>query len=313
MDKRIAIIDLGTNTCNLLIAAYSRSGYRIIYQGKEGVKLGKGGIGKRMITEEGLQRAIKAIGRHQEVIARKDVSEVMIIATSAIREAGNKEWFQQQIKEQTGLDLQIISGGREAELIFTGTRLAFGTLEDHTLILDIGGGSNEFILTEKGAAVWQQSFPLGMARVVEQMPPSDPITEREIRQINNWFESQLTDLWERVKDLRISTLIGCAGAFDTLADLIDQTDAGTKARVRQEITLKDFKRIYDMLVASTTEERTQMKGMEPIRVEMIVPAVLFIHLIIERLHIKRIWQTDFSLMEGVLAERMNEQKHSIDR
>ncbi|HET6559728.1 MAG TPA: phosphatase [Prolixibacteraceae bacterium] len=306
MDKRIAVIDLGTNTCNLLIAAYSCSGYHIVYQGKEGVKLGKGGIGKRMITEEGLQRAIKAIYRHQKVIARQDVSEVLIIATSAVRDAGNKDWFQKQIKEHTGLELQIISGDKEAELIFKGVKLAIGMIEDHTLILDIGGGSNEFILTEGGTAVWQESFPLGMARVVEQMPPSDPILESEIRQINHWFESQLCNLWERVRGLRISTLIGCAGAFDTIADLIDQTDAGAKARVRQEITLSDFNRIYQLLIASTTAERMQMKGMEPIRVEMIVPAMLFIHLIVEKLNLQRIYQTDFSLMEGVLYERISE-------
>lgn len=306
MDKRMAIIDLGTNTCNLLIAAYGRSGYSILYQGKEGVKLGKGGIGKSTITEGGLLRAIKAIEKHQEVMAGYDVQEAVILATSAVRDAENKQWFQQQIKKQTGLELQIISGDREAELIFKGATLAFGTLADHTLILDIGGGSNEFILTQRGKAVWQESFPLGMARVIDQMPPSDPITEMEIRQITHWFDSQLGQLWERVKDLPVSTLIGCAGAFDTVADLIDQTDAGAKARVKQEITLSDFNRIYQLLITSTTEERTQMKGMEPIRVEMIVPAVLFIGLIVEKLKIQRIYQTDFSLMEGVLAERINE-------
>lgn len=313
MDKSIAVIDLGTNTCNLLIAQYSHKGYRILYQGKEGVKLGKGGIDKKMITEEGLLRAIKAIHKHQKVIEKKEVEEVVIIATSAVRDADNKDWFQQQIKEHTGLELQIISGDKEAEMIFKGVQLAFGTLEDHTLILDIGGGSNEFILTDKGTAVWQQSFPLGMARVVELMPPSDPITEHEISQINHWFDSQLNALWQQVRDIHITTLIGCAGAFDTIADLIDQTDAGVKVRVRQEITLSDFDRIYQMLIASTTAERMQMKGMEPIRVEMIVPAVLFIRLIVEKLPIQRIWQTDFSLMEGVLAERINEQEHSIDR
>lgn len=307
MHKKIAVIDLGTNTCNLLIAEYRQSGYRIVYQGKEGVKLGKGGIDKRMITDEGLRRAINAIEKHRKIIALHDVSEVVIMATSAVRDAGNREWFKNQIKEHTGLELQIISGDREAELIFKGTKLAFGTIDDHTLILDIGGGSNEFILTEGGASVWQESFPLGMARVVEQMPPSDPITESEIRQVNRWFDSQLSNLWERVRGLHISTLIGCSGAFDTVADLIDQTDAGTKARVRQEITLSDFNRIYQILVASTTTERMQMKGMEPIRVEMIVPAVLFIHLIVEKLKVQRIYQTDFSLMEGVLAERIDEQ------
>jgi exopolyphosphatase/guanosine-5'-triphosphate,3'-diphosphate pyrophosphatase len=231
MLQKIAIIDLGTNTCNLLIADYQDKSYQILYQGKEVVKLGKGGIFNNQLTEDGLERATSAIQKHQERINKFNVSEIVIIATSAIREATNKEWFQQQIKVNTGLDLQIISGEKEAQLIFDGVKLAFAEIEDHSLILDIGGGSNEFILTQNNEPIWKQSFPLGMARVIEQISPSDPITPEEIVQINNWFSSRLEQLWEQMTNVEIPLLIGCSGAFDTLADLIDQTNPGTKTRI----------------------------------------------------------------------------------
>lgn len=307
MDNCIAVIDLGTNTCNLMIAAYNQKDYRILYQGKEAVKLGKKGIHKNMLTEEGMERAVQAIQKHRQRMASHDVTEIVVIATSAVREATNKEWFQRQIKEKTGLDLTIISGDKEAELIFKGVRLAFKTLEDHTLILDIGGGSNEFILIEDEEPVWKQSFPLGVARVVEQMPPSDPVTEDEINQISQWFDNGLSSLWERLQAVPVTTLIGCSGAFNTLTDLIDQTDAGTRTRIRQEITISDFNRICEMLITSTTEDRMKMKGMEPLRIEMIVPAILFIKLIVERLEIQKIYYTDFALMEGVLFERIKQE------
>jgi len=99
-------------------------------------------------------------------------------------------------------------------------------------------------------------------------------------------------------------LIGCSGAFDTLADIIDQTDPGTKTRIKQEIAADDFTRVYETLIQSTTAERTEMKGMESIRIEMIVPSVLFIKLVIDRLTIRKIYQTDFALREGVLYERI---------
>lgn len=306
MDKSIAVIDLGTNTCNLLVARYGDKDFQILYQGKEAVKLGKKGIHKNLLTEEGLERAVQAIQQHQQRISTYKVSEIIVIATSAIREATNKEWFQQQVREKTGLELTIISGDKEAELIFKGVKLAFDTIEDHTLILDIGGGSNEFILIADEKPVWKQSFPLGVARVVELMPPSDPITESEIRQICQWFDSGLTPLWKRLKEVPITTMVGCSGAFNTLTDLIDQTKAGTKARIQQEITMPDFNRTCEMLLASTTEQRMAMTGMEPLRVEMIVPAMLFIKLIVERLPIQKIYYTDFALMEGVLSERMYE-------
>jgi len=304
MDNRIAIIDLGTNTCNLLIAAYQDKNYQILYQGKEVVKLGKNGIDKNQLTEDGLERAILAIRKHQERISQFNVSEVVIIATSAIREATNQDWFQQQIKENTGLELQIISGEKEAQLIFDGVKLAFGKIDDQSLILDIGGGSNEFILTQNNEPIWKQSFPLGMARVIEQIPPSDPITSEEIEQINSWFSSRMAPLWEQMSNVQIPILIGCSGAFDTLVDLIDQTDPGTKTRIKQEIKMNDFIRIYETLIKSTTAERSEMKGMESIRIEMIVPSVLFIKLVIHRLNIHKINQTDYALREGILYERI---------
>ena len=304
MNKTIAVIDLGTNTCNLLIAEYQDKSYEIRYQGKEVVKLGKNGIDKNRLTEDGLNRAVLAICKHQEQIRKFNVSEVVIIATSAIRDATNQNWFQQQIKANTGLDLQIISGEKEAQLIFDGVKLAFDEIDDHSLILDIGGGSNEFILTQNNEPIWKQSFPLGMARIIEQIPPSDPITSEEIGQINNWFNSRLESLWTRLQYIQIPLLIGCSGAFDTLADLIDQTDPGTKTRIKQEIEMDDFNRIYKILIQSTTAKRTEMKGMESIRIEMIVPSVLFIKLVIDRLKIRKIYQTDFALREGVLYERI---------
>ncbi|HAH23445.1 MAG TPA: phosphatase [Prolixibacteraceae bacterium] len=304
MNQQIAIIDLGTNTCNLLIADYSRIKFKIRYQWKEVVKLGKSGMDNNLLTQDGLERTILAISKHLARIRKYYPQEIVIIATSAIREAANRDWFAQEVKARTGLELQIVSGEKEADLIFKGVKLAFGKIDDHSLILDIGGGSNEFILTESGIPVWKESFPLGMARIIEQIPPSDPITGEEIRLMQYWFESRLETLWTRLQHIDISMLIGCSGAFDTVADLIDQTDAGTQTRIRQEIKMNDFYRIYEQLVSSTTAQRMKMKGMESIRIEMIVPSVIFIKMILERLNIRQIYQTDFALREGVLYERI---------
>jgi exopolyphosphatase / guanosine-5'-triphosphate,3'-diphosphate pyrophosphatase len=304
MPKTLAIMDLGTNTCNLLIASFQDKSYQILFQGKEVVKLGKNGIDNNMLTEAGLERAIQAIKKHQDRINNYDISEIIVLATSAIREAKNSDWFQKELKSSIGLTFRIISGEKEAELIFKGVKLAFGEIEDHSIILDIGGGSNEFILTEAGEPFWKQSFPLGMARVIDQIPPSNPIIPEEIRQISSYFETGLEDLWIRTKNIRIRKLIGCSGAFDTLADLIDKTEPGTKSRIRQELKISDFDRIFAMLIHSTAAERLLMKGMESLRIEMIVPSVILIKLIIERLKIQKIDQTDFALREGVLYEHI---------
>jgi len=302
MNNRIAIIDLGTNTCNSLIAEYDQSKYNILYQGKEIVKLGKKGIDKNLLIEDGLQRAIAALKNHLETIRKYQASGIIALATSAIREAHNRSWFLDEVKQQTGIELEVISGEKEADLIFKGVKLAFSEIENQSLILDIGGGSNEFILTESGNPIWKESFPLGMARIIDQMPPSNPITSEEIQQINNYFERGLDSLWKQVENIKIPCLIGCSGAFDTLVDLIDRTIPGKKIRTKQEVKLDDFLKIYQTLIGSTTGQRMQMKELESIRVEMIVPSVLFMKLVIDRLNIQKIYQTDYALREGVLYE-----------
>lgn len=302
---RLAVIDLGTNTCNLLIAEITGNSYQLLYQGKVGVKLGKGGIQKNLLTAEAFQRAEKAFLSHKETITNFMADQTLAIATSAVRDAANKVEFSQNLFEKTGLQLEIISGEQEAELIFKGVKLAFGDLSDHTLILDIGGGSNEFIQTKNNQVHWKESFPLGMARVVEQFQLSNPITKAEVKVIEDYFRNGLTNLWTQLNGQKVEQLVGCSGAFDTIADLIDQTAPGTKARQFQEISLEDFREVCEMVIHSTKEQRQQMTGMEPLRIEMIVPALIFIQLIVNELQIKNVTQTDFALREGVLYDWIN--------
>lgn len=302
---RLAVIDLGTNTCNLLIAEITDENYQLLYQGKVGVKLGKGGIHKNLLTDEAFQRAEKAFLAHKKTISNYKAEQTIAIATSAVRDAANKNEFSQKLLEKTGIKLEIISGEQEAELIFKGVQLAFGDLYDNTLILDIGGGSNEFIQTKGNQIYWKESFPLGMARVVEQFPLSDPITKAEIEIIENYFRNGLANFWTQLNGQKVEQLVGCSGAFDTIADLIDQTAPGTKARQFQEISMEDFRNVCELVIHSTREQRQQMTGMEPLRIEMIVPALIFIQLIVNDLQIKNVTQTDFALREGVLYDWIN--------
>jgi exopolyphosphatase/guanosine-5'-triphosphate,3'-diphosphate pyrophosphatase len=299
---KLAVIDLGTNTCNLLIAETNQLQYTLLHQGKVGVKLGKGGINKNLLTPEAFERATHALNKHRETIRQFGVDQVVTIATSAVRDASNKAEFEAHLLRQTGLRLEIISGEREAELIFKGVRLAFQNLPDHTLIMDIGGGSNEFIEIHDNQIHKKESFPLGMARVLDQLPVSDPIKPSEVETIAYWFDTGMQSLWKQLNGKQVSQLIGCSGAFDTVADLIDKTAPGTKVRQQQTIALSDFNRVADKVIYSTKAQRDLMTGMEPLRVEMIVPALILIRLVIQKLNISKIVQTDYALREGILFE-----------
>lgn len=302
--NRIAIIDLGTNTCNLLVADYNLKEYKIIWQGKEVVKLGKSGIHKNLIRSDAIERAVNAIAAHKVRTDKLKVDQIIAIATSAVRDADNKIEFCDSIYKKTGVRLQVISGEKEAELIFKGVLLATENLNEESLILDIGGGSNEFIIANGNEINWQESFPQGMARIIEQFEISEPIAKNQIAKIQDYFELGMKPFWEQLAVKQINQLIGCSGAFDTVVDLIDRTEPGSKFRKKQEISIEDFYLVYNLLIGSTAKERMQMKGMEQLRVEMIVPAVLLIELVVRKLGITKICQTDFALREGVLFEHL---------
>ena len=298
---KIAIIDLGTNTCNLLIAAIKNGRWEEIHRSKEPVKLGRDGIHKQLLTPSAFQRGLTALKNHLEKINRYDVDEIHAYATSAVRSASNGNKFVELIKSELNITLEVIDGNQEAEFIFNGVLQGINLGLERFLVLDIGGGSNEFILAQDRKILWKQSFEIGMARVLERFSPDDPVTSHQIASMERWFEVELKDLWLAIDHNPIATLVGCSGAFDTFADLIEKVNPETRIRKSSEVTLEDFIQIYKQLLVSNKEDRIQMKGMDPMRVEMIVISSVFVNFIVNKLGIKRIIQTDYSLKEGALA------------
>ena len=302
---RIAVVDLGTNTCNLLVAEMADSNYRILHQSKQLVKLGDDKIRDNEISPAAIRRTIDSFQIHKNIINKLEVNQVRVIATSAVRSAANKVPYLEKIGEESGWLVKVISGEKEAELIFKGVLLAFQKLEEPALILDIGGGSNEIILTQESKMTWTESRPTGMARIINKFDLCDPITAAEVEILQKYFSEQHLKAIEKGKANGAKLLVGCSGAFDTITDIIDVVDPGVKQRITQEISLKDFYVVYKKLLKSTRQERVRMKGMDQVRVDLIVPAVILIEKLILEIGIEKIVQTDFALSEGVLYEQLN--------
>lgn len=299
---KLAIIDLGTNTCNLLVAELTAKGYSILHQSKQIVRLGDGKISENEISSEALQRTIDSFRIHKNIIGKFGVEKVRVIATSAVRSAANKIQFLEEMSENSGWLVKVVSGEKEAELIFKGVLLAFGRFENPSVILDIGGGSNELILAHDKSMLWKESQPTGMARIINRFSISDPILPSEEKEIRDYFSEMHHEAFQTMKKAGVKTLVGCSGAFDTIADMIDSVDPGTKSRQTQEIKTEDFSKVFSVLIISTKQQRLTMKGMDMVRVDLIVPAMIFIDQLIKEIGITRIIQTDFALREGVLSE-----------
>lgn len=307
---RISVIDLGTNTFNLLIVdTQGTQSYNIIYNVKLPVKLGKSGIDKKEIRPDAITRGMNALERHMTTIREFGATKVFAIATSGIRSAKNGEQFVKMIQQRFGLEVEVISGDREAELIYHGVRQAV-PLNEKVLILDIGGGSNEFIIADRDNVYWKKSYPLGIARLLSKFKPSDPISIEEIEFISNYLEERLSDLFEEFRRHKITTLVGASGSFETIAAMIKAEDADFESETGTlpesvNIDLADFENLYQRLINSTLKERKQMKGLESMRVEMIVVATLIVKFLLQKLKISTLVQSNFALKEGVVYEALN--------
>lgn len=298
-----AILDFGTNTFNLLIAERKNRSFKILHSSKQPVKLGRGGIQVNRITPDAFERGFIAIQNHMETIASFEVDEIRAFATSAIRNAANGEQFVEDVYAKFGFRVRVIPGKREAELIYKGVRQAISLNEENVLILDIGGGSNEFIICNKNGILWKRSFELGMARVMELFSLSDPIAPEEAVALESYFNEGLAPLLEAVEEFKPRTLIGASGSFDTFQSLIrNRLGLEKDRRYGREIPLIEYNKLHRILLDSSVEERKAMPGMEPVRVEMIVAASIFVSFVIKACNIRHIYHSEFALKEGVISE-----------
>jgi len=303
---RIAILDFGTNTFNLLITEIADDkSFIILHDAKEPVKLGQGGILQKTITPEAFERGLKAIKSHFENIEKFKVDKTYAFATSAIREAKNGKDFIWEVKKQFNLYVNIIPGEREAELIYKGVRKSYNIGNEKVLIIDIGGGSNELIIADGQKIYWKESFKLGMARMLDQFQPKDPVSSDEIKKIESFFEAQLSTLYNAVNEYNPIKLIGSSGSFETFFALLAHRipeKYKLNSEYSRKILIEDYFNLHKILLNSTIEDRKNMKGMELYRVEMIVIASIFVNFVLKKCNIEEIIQSDFALKEGVIAE-----------
>ncbi len=297
---RVAIIDLGTNTFSLLIVDINASDYKIIHHAKEAVKLGEGGITKNMIAPVAFKRGVHAM-QHLDTIVKKENAEIVkAIATSAVREASNKNEFITEIKKLTGITVDAINGDEEAELIYYGNRMAVDMADETCLIMDIGGGSNEFIIANNNTVFWKQSFKLGVARLLEMFNPENPIGDFTLQSVISYLKTELQPLLTEIKKHPVKRLVGSAGVFESILHMIGKENI-VAGKTSYEIDIKDYFSISHKTIHSTAEERVHMKGLIPMRRDMIVLSFILIDFVLDNTQVKHISLSTYSLKEGAIT------------
>lgn len=307
MSKRLAVIDLGTNTFHLIIAETNGRTPDIIHREKIAVKLGKAGINQDIIQDDAIDRAILALKNFKAKIDQADVRNVYAFGTSALRNATNSKVVVQKIKAITGIDVSIISGDEEAELIYKGVRSALDLGNQTSLIMDIGAGSVEFILANRTHILWQESVEIGGQRILERFQIHDPILPEEIHRLNHFLEASLSNVHDAILKHPPLTLVGSSGTFDTLSDLYCAENNIPKSESDSEppLTLAYFFSIYERLIKMDRAQRMNLEGMIELRVDLIVVGCCLVRYMLEKYKIRQIRVSSYSLKEGALAMLSN--------
>ncbi|CAH1002204.1 Exopolyphosphatase [Neolewinella maritima] len=296
-----AVIDLGTNTFHLLIGRVLPD-QRIeeVYRERIFVKLASAGI--ELIGPEPFARGIAALTHFRDVLEQHAVGHVTAIGTAALRTASNGEEFVRTAELESGIIVHLIPGDTEAGYITNGVLAALPPLTDRILIMDIGGGSTEYIIASAEGVHWRRSFPIGVAVLERLFHRTDPISELEIRELETFLYKQLAPLRDALAEYPAHHLVGAAGTFDVMADVLLDRSAIAHA-TSHSLDLSGLEALHFSIIAATTTERLAIAGIPPERVDLIVVAMLLIRHTIQLAGIDKITVSDYAMKEGILLEQ----------
>lgn len=293
--NKIAVIDLGTNTFNLLIASVGKTGFNTLYHTKLGVALGMGGINEQRISEDAIERAITALRSYKQKCDEFEVNEIRAFGTSAIRDAKNGEEFCELVQSKLGIAIRVISGMQEAQLIYQGVKWSYDYTQP-AMIMDIGGGSTEFILADKTGVQKAVSLNIGVSRMYQELKLGNPVTDIDIQIIESWLEKHSEG---KLEDIQCDILIGSSGTFETLHEVyFQQKFPDSKNCI--PMSIEELKSVLEHVIQSTLEEREQNPFIIPIRQIMIPIASVKINWILKKIGVKQLLISPYSLKEGAL-------------
>ncbi|MBP7821892.1 MAG: hypothetical protein KA010_03135 [Saprospiraceae bacterium] len=298
---RLAVIDLGTNTFHLLITDVNSISLevKILYKERKYVKLAENGI--EHIGRDPYLRGLDAMVHFANVIEVHKVSKVQAIGTAALRTANNGLDFVNEIYQLTGVQIELISGMEEARLIQKGVQWAVNIKDERFLIMDIGGGSVEFIISDNDQILWCYSFPIGVSVLYNTFQHSDPISSSDIKVLEDYLGHQLKELKQALAKYNTQYLIGASGSFDVIESML-KFERVEKNSIT--IPIEKCYEIYDRLITTTVNERLNIEHLPPERAEMMAVALVLIRYVVDSLHMNKLTISDFALKEGILREML---------
>jgi exopolyphosphatase/guanosine-5'-triphosphate,3'-diphosphate pyrophosphatase len=297
-------IDIGTLTCRLLIAEVSQSGeLRETRSDRRILRLGQGVDRDRLLHPDAMQRVVATLKEWRQVMDDCHVEALSVVATSAVRDAQNRDEFLDLVKREAQFQIEIISGEEEARRTMLGIRSGLPNGVTDLLALDIGGGSTELILNRLGQPIVSRSIDMGVVRLSERILHADPPTAEEVRQAREWVRNETE---AAVADMTLPTgltFVGTAGTITSLAAMVQQLPTYESARIHNYIlNLETVKGLEAQLLSRSKAQREGIPGLERGREEVIAAGAIILRIVMETLGMASVLVSDLGLREGVLID-----------
>jgi len=314
MNKKLAAIDIGTNSFHLVIVEITENGkFEIIDREKEVIRLSEDSTGDiKIIKPDTIARAISALKKFVG-IAKSHEAEIKAVATSAVRESLNKAEFLQKVHEQTGITVEVISGVEEGRLIYLGVLQSVPVYNKRVLCIDIGGGSTEFVVGYRGKILYANSLKLGAVRLTKKFFLDYSVTNHAIKNCRKWIEGELFHISKIMEKYNIDEVVGSAGTIMATGLMIKSMDERSTSLAilnNYKFSKKKLELVEEnVLKHKKVEERKKIKGLDVKRADIIPAGIILLSTIFNQLGINELTISGYALREGIIFDSI---KYDID-
>jgi exopolyphosphatase/guanosine-5'-triphosphate,3'-diphosphate pyrophosphatase len=305
--NRVASIDIGTNTILLLIAEVERGRIKPLFEKETVARLGEGVQKSGILLKEAMDRGLQTLAQYLGQCRAMRVQKIFAAGTSALREAKNSENFLKLAKEKLNLSIEVISGEEEARLSFLAVSKDLQEEEKSILVIDVGGGSTEFILGQGGQIKEWISLPLGSVRFTEQFLHSDPVQEEEWEKMEKKIQELLVNIPRSKEPL---SMVAVGGTATTLASVEQGLQDFITEKIHHFVLKREaLKNQLSLYRSKTIEERKKIKGLPPARADVILTGGTILYLAMEDLNCPSALISGQGVRYGLLYKKLNLRLH----
>lgn len=304
--KKIGAIDIGTNSMRILIAKTENGCIVESFKDLRTTRIGEKVDETGKISEVAMDRNIQGLKEFMHIVKSEGIKELSIIATSAVRDAQNREIFVKRVKQEIDANIDVITGEREAQLGYLGVLRGLKEKVKNILVIDIGGGSTEFILGNQQGIKYLKSINIGCVRMTEKFVRTDPICKEDIENMIKNIDKSIKTTIDYLSNFEIDKVIGIGGTVTTIAAVFKKLEVYDKDKIHQcDLSHGNVKSILNSFLSKSLEEKRQIKGLQPNRADIITAGTIILDRILTSLLIDSIIISEYDNLEGLVFEQLD--------